>query len=240
MPIYSPKPLDNQLDNQLLAALPTEEYQRLAPYLEMVSFPARKILYQPGDRIEYVYFPIGAIISLVSVMENGATVEVGIVGREGVVGAPEIVGDGITSYQAIVQLAGTGMRMSAEVLKAEINRSETLRKRLLLYIQALFVQIAQGAVCNRLHTIEQRLARWLLTIRDGIQANEFYLTQEFIAEMIGIRRSSVTVAAGALQQSGMIQYTRGRITILDCDHLKTTSCECYRVIKQEFERILKT
>lgn len=226
------------LDNQLLAALPAEEYEHLVPHLEVVTLPAKKILWQPGDRLNYVYFSTGAIISLVSVMESGATVEVGMVGREGVAGAPELIGTSVTTHQAIVQLAGTALRISADLLKVELNRCKTLKTKLLLYIQALFVQVAQGAVCNRLHTIEQRLARWLLTIQDGIEADEFYLTQEFIAEMIGIRRSSVTVAAGTLQQAGMIQYTRGRITILDRDNMQTACCECYQVIKHEFNRIL--
>jgi CRP-like cAMP-binding protein len=225
------------VENQLLAALKPEDYQRLIPHLEVVSLTAKQILFQPGDRITHVYFPLEAIISLVSVMEDGSTVEVALIGKEGLVGAPTIIGDGITSYQAIVQIAGSALRFNSELFKTELNHSPSLQERLLIYLQALFVQVAQGAVCNRLHTIDQRLARWLLTVQDGIQTNEFYLTQEFIAEMIGIRRSSVTVAAGTLQQAGMIQYSRGRITILDREKLESATCECYRMIKQEFNRL---
>lgn len=226
------------IKNRLLAALPTEEYQRLFPQLDFVSLSIGQILSQPGEPVEYVYFPLQSIISLVSTMEDGATVEVGLVGNEGMVSVAVFLG-GITSFtQASVQIAGTAMRMKADVLKAEFKRGGAMQSLLLLYMQALFSQVSQSAVCNRLHTLEERLARWLLLVQDGLQSNQLPLTQEFIAQMLGSRRSGVTVAAGTLSQAGMIRYNRGKITIANREDLEATACECYKAIKNEYARLL--
>lgn len=227
-------------ENQLLAALPASEYQRLLPHLELVSLPLRKVLYEVDEPIEYVYFPNHAIASLVSIMEDGSTVEIGLVGNEGMVGLPVILGGKTTNNQAFVQMADGGMRMKASLLKTEFNRGGPLQTLLLLYTQALYTQVSQSAACNRLHCLEERLARWLLSVQDRVQSNEFPLTQEFISQMLGTRRAGVTVAAGILSQAGIIRYTRGRITILNHEALKAASCECYGLIKSEFERLLGT
>ena len=185
------------------------------------------------------YFPTFAMISLVSIMENGSTTEIGLVGKEGMVGLPIFLGGESTTSRAIVQIEGTAIKLNGNVLKSEFNRGGELQKILLLYTQALFTQASQNAACNRQHTIEQRLARWLLTTQDCISKDELHLTQEFISQMLGTRRSGVTVAAGALQKAGMIHYTRGKITILHREALQCHACECYRLIKNEYARLLK-
>jgi len=226
-------------ENRLLAALSTSEYQRLVPHLEFVSLPLKQILYDSGEVLRYVYFPNNqAIVSLVSTMENGSTVEVGLVGNEGMVGIPVILGGNCTTNQAIVQMAGSAMRMNARLLKIEFERGGELQRLLLLYTQALLTLVSQTAVCNRLHTVEERLARWLLLVQERIHSDELPLTQELISHMLGTRRAGVTVAAGTLSQAGMIRSTRGRITIVNQEDLEATSCECYRLIKAEFERLL--
>lgn len=227
-------------ENRLLAALPDEEYQRLTPYLEFISLPVHKVLYEPGEPITHVYFPYQAIVSLVYTMANGSTVEVGLVGSEGMVGTPVFLGGNTTTTTAFVQVAGGGMRLEASRLKAEFNRGGPLQSLLLRYMQALHTQVSQTAACNRLHMVESRLARWLLMVSDSMQSDSFPLTQEFIAQMLGTRRAGVTVAAGALSQAGMLHYSRGKITILDRESLESTSCECYRVIKDEYARLLGT
>ena len=231
-----PKPIENRL----LAALPDEEYQRLVPHLEGVSLPLHKIIYEPGEPISHVYFPHQAMVSLVFTMLNGSTVEVGVVGNEGMVGLPVIWGGNTTTTSAFVQVADGGMRMESLRLLAEFNRGGALQRLLLRYMQALHTQVSQTAACNRLHSVEARLARWLLMVSDYVRSDQFMLTQEFIAQMLGTRREGVTVAAGTLSQAGIIRYTRGRITILDRENLKLTSCECYRVTKDEFARLLGT
>ena len=228
------------LQNRLLAALPTEEYQRLAPYLELVSLPIHKVLYESGEPIRHVYFPCKALVSLVSNMENGSTIEVGLVGSEGMVGIPVFLGSNTTNTNAFVQIADGGVRMETERFKAELNQGGALQRLLLQYTQALLTQVSQTAACNRLHTVEERLARWLLTVSDRMESDQFLLTQEFIAQMLGTRRSGVTVAAGTLSQAGMIRYTRGKITIIDRQSLESTSCECYQIVKDEFVRLLGT
>jgi CRP-like cAMP-binding protein len=235
-----PKDPHQQRKNRLLAALPAEEYERLVPHLELVSLPVNQVLYEVGEPIEYVYFPHQAIVSLISIMEDGSTVEAGMVGNDGMVGLPVILGGNKTSNQAFVQVAGNGMRMKAELLKSEFNRGGALQNLLLRYTQALLTQVSQGVACNRLHTIEERLARWLLTVQDRLESDQFPLTQEFIAQMLGTRRSGVTVAAGTLSKAGTIRYSRGKITILNQEDLEATSCECYRIIKAEFNRLLGT
>ncbi|HBB35542.1 MAG TPA: Crp/Fnr family transcriptional regulator [Cyanobacteria bacterium UBA8803] len=223
--------------NQLLASLPQEEYQRLVPYLEPVSLSLGQVLYEVGETIEYVYFLDGALVSLVSLLEDGSTTEVGIVGNDGVVGIPVFLGGHFTTNRAIVQMAGTAKRMDADSVKTEFNRGETMQRLLLLYTQALLTQVSQTAICNRHHPLEERLARWLLTAQDYAFSNSLQLTQEFISNMLGTRRSGVTVAASRLQQAGIIRYNRGRITILNREALATMACECYGVVKREFHRL---
>ncbi len=224
--------------NQLLAALSEIEYQRLVPNLELVSLPLRKVIYEPGELITHVYFPHQALVSLVSLMEDGSTVEVGLVGNEGMVGLPVIWGGDTTTTKAFVQIADSGSRMKASLLKIEFDRGDQLQTLLLRYMQALHTQISQLAACNRLHMIEGRLARWLLSVHDRMQKDEFPLTQEFIGQMLGTRRAGVSEAAGVLSQAGMIRYTRGKITILDRPKLEATACECYGLVKSEFTRLL--
>lgn len=227
--------------NQLLAALPSSEFQRLAPYLEPVELSLQQILYEISEPITYVYFPQQGLVSLVNTMLDGATIEVGLVSVEGMVGLPVILTGGSTSTtRAFVQMAGSAARIKAELLKTEFNRGGLLQKLLLRYTQAYLAQVEQTAACNRLHKIEERLARWLLTVADRIQADEFQLTQEFIAQMLGVRRAGVTVAADTLQQAGILRYSRGRITILNREDLEATACECYGVIRGEIARILNT
>ena len=224
--------------NKILAALPTSEYKRIAPHLEPISFLGGEIVHEPGEKINTVYFPNQAMISLVSIMNDGSTTETGLIGNEGIVGLPVILGGDTTTSRSIIQIPGTAMKMSADLLKREFNRGEKLQKLLLLYTQALLTQVSQSAACNRQHTIEERLARWLLSVQDCVLSDELPLTQEFIANMLGTRRSGVTVAAGMLQQAGMIRYNRGRITILNQQDLEETACECYRLIQSEFIRLL--
>ena len=227
------------MSNRLLAALPAEDYQRLASHLEFVELSLHQVLYEQGEPIEYVYFPDRAIVSLVTVMEDGTTMEVSLVGQEGMVGIPAILGGYTTTTQAIVQVADRALRMSANALRTEFNRGGALQKLLLHYTQFLLAQVSQTAICNRLHPLEARFARWLLLVQDSIQSNELPLTQEFVAQMLGVRRSGITVAAGTLRQSGIIYYTRGRITVLNRQSLEATACECYRVIQKEYNVLLE-
>ena len=226
-------------ENQLLAALPIDDYQRLIPHLELVTLSNQQMLYDIGESITYVYFPHQALVSFISLLEDGSTTEVGIVGKDGMVGLPVCWGGNCSgNLQAIVQMPGSAMRMKAEHLKTEFNRGGAMQSLLLLYTQALFSQVTQNVAYNRHHKIEQRLARWLLTVQEQIQSDELLLTQEFISQMLGIRRSGVTVAATSLQQAGVIRYSRGKITVLDREKLKSTACECYNIIKNEFSRLL--
>ncbi|MBN3872756.1 Crp/Fnr family transcriptional regulator [Nostoc sp. JL33] len=235
-------PLDKNLfqlpPNKLLAALPASDYQRLVPHLKLVSLPLRQILYQAGEPITHVYFPDKSMVSIVTTMEDGSTAEVGIVSNEGMVGIPVILGDNTTTTTAFVQIAGAGMQMDADILRAEFNRGGAIQTLLLRYVQAVYSELAQGVACNRLHILEERLARWLLTVSDRLESEDFPLTQEFIAQMLGVRRSGVTVAASTLSRAGMLAYQRGKISILNREDLEATSCECYRVIQKEFARLL--
>lgn len=224
--------------NQLLSSLPPEEYQALEPYLEEVSLLLGEVLYQPNELIRCVYFPNEAMISLVSIVENGATTEVGMVGNDGMVGVPVFLGGGCTTNCAVVQIAGSAMRMDAAVLKKFFCKGGKFQRLLLLYAQALLTQVSQTATCNRLHSLESRLARWLLSAQDCALSSELLLTQEYIANMLGTRRASVTVAAGVLQQEGCIRYSRGKIMILNRGKLKKSACECYTIVKDEFNRLL--
>ncbi len=224
--------------NQILAALPEIEYQRLVPHLKPINLVVGKVLQEPGETITQVYFPNRAMISLVSIMENGSTTEIGLIGNEGMVGLPVILRGDSTSSRFIVQIPGTAMRLSADILRREFQLGGKLQQLLLLYTQALLTQVSQSAACNRQHTIEERLARWLLSVQDCVLSDKLPLTQEFIANMLGTRRSGVTVAAGTLQNAGMIRYRRGMITILNQEELEATSCECYRLVQGEFMRLL--
>jgi CRP-like cAMP-binding protein len=224
--------------NQLLAALPASEYESLLPHLQVVPLSNQQFIYEVGEPIEYAYFPHQAVISLVVVMDDSSTVETALVSQEGMAGFPILLGDNISSLQAVVQVPGDGMRLNADLLKTEFDKGGSLQRLLLRYVQAVISELAQGAACNRIHSLEKRLARWLLKVSDRLGSKEFPLTQEFIAQMLGVRRSGVTVAASILSQSGIISYHRGHITILDMEALEAASCECYRVVKAEFTRLL--
>ena len=229
----------NQLvENRLLAALPGGEYERLLPQLAQVSFSLGEVVYEFGGQLDYVYFPTTSIVSLLYTMENGSSAEMGLTGNDGVVGIALFMGGGTMPNRAVVQNAGGAIRMKAKVLQDEFARGGRFQHLLLRYTQALITQISQTAVCNRLHSVEQQLCRWLLLSHDRVKADELIMTQELIADMLGVRREGVTVAAGHLQDAGAISYVRGHITILDRQKLEETVCECYQVVKDEFQRLL--
>lgn len=226
------------VENRLLAALSRAEYERLLPNLQQVSFSLGEVVYEFAGRLDYVFFPTTSIISLLYTMENGASAEMGLTGNDGVVGIALFMGGGTMPNRAVVQSAGAAIRMRAKVLQDEFALGGMFQHLLLRYTQALITQISQTAVCNRLHTVEQQLCRWLLLSHDRVKADELIMTQELIADMLGVRREGVTVAAGHLQDAGAISYVRGRIKILDRQRLEETACECYRVVKDEFDRLL--
>jgi CRP-like cAMP-binding protein len=230
----------NPKQNCLLAALSPAESKRLFPELELVPMPLGSVLYESGDRLQYVYFLIEGIVSLLYVMENGASAEIAVVGNEGLVGIALFMGGESTTNRAVIQSAGHAYRLEADVLKREFARGGTLQHVLLRYTQALITQMAQTAVCNRHHTVEQQLCRWLLLSLDRLPSNELTMTQELIANMLGVRREGVTDAAGKLQNAGLIRYSRGRITVLDRPGLERKVCECYAAVKREFDRLLST
>ncbi|OGA15562.1 MAG: Crp/Fnr family transcriptional regulator [Betaproteobacteria bacterium RIFCSPLOWO2_12_FULL_63_13] len=225
-------------NNHLLAALAPADYQRLLPHLELIPLPLASALYESGDAQGYVYFPTDSIVSLLYVMEDGAAAEIAIVGNEGLVGIALFMGGETTPSRAVVQSAGYAYRLRAGVLKAEFGLGGDLQHLLLRYTQALITQMAQTAVCNRHHAVEQQLCRWLLLSLDRLPSNELAMTQELIANMLGVRREGVTEAAGLLQAAGMIHYRRGRITVLDRPKLEARVCECYAVVKREYGRLL--
>ncbi|MBB1631554.1 Crp/Fnr family transcriptional regulator [Cupriavidus sp. UME77] len=224
--------------NQLLAVLPEGEWLRLAPHLILSELPLGHVVYESGDQLGYVYFPTTAIVSLLYVMEDGASAEIAIVGNEGIVGIALFMGGETTPSRAIVQSAGHGYRLSAKVLKQEFTRGGPIQHLLLRYTQALITQMAQTAVCNRHHSIEQQLCRWLLLSIDRLPSNELTMTQELISNMLGVRRSGVTEAALKLQSAGLIRYSHGHIAVLDRPALEKHACECYAVVKREFDRLL--
>jgi CRP-like cAMP-binding protein len=224
--------------NRLLAALPDPEYARLEPHLELVPMPLGEVLYESGGRLQHVYFPTNSIVSLLYVLENGASAEIALVGNEGILGISLFMGGETTPSRAVVQSAGFGYRLNAKRLKSEFNRAGPTLQLLLRYTQALITQMAQTAVCNRHHTIEQQLCRWLLLSLDRLASDELTMTQELIANMLGVRREGVTEAAGKLQRLGLIRYVRGRIEVLDRPGLEKAVCECYRVVKTEVDRLL--
>jgi CRP-like cAMP-binding protein len=228
----------NPRNNLLLAALPDSEWQRWLPHLESIGLPLGQVLYESGDTLSHVYFPTTAIVSLLYVMENGASAEIAVVGKEGIVGISLFMGGESTSSRAVVQSAGQGFRLKAQMLKTEFNQAGAVLHLLLRYTQALITQMAQTAVCNRHHSLDQQLCRWLLLSLDRLQDNELVMTQELIANMLGVRREGVTEAALKLQQDGVIRYARGRITVLDRPALEKRTCECYAVVKKEYDRLL--
>lgn len=225
--------------NQLLAALAPDVQQRIFSHLEEIDLPLGKVLYEPGDKMRHVYFPTDSIVSLLYVMESGASAEISVVGNEGLVGIALFMGGESTSSRALVQGGGSGYRLLGQRLIDEFNRHGQLMSLVLRYTQALITQMAQTAVCNRHHSIEQQLCRWLLLSLDRLPTNHLIMTQELIANMLGVRREGVTEAAGRLQRLGVIEYRRGHIEVIDRSKLETLSCECYSVVKKETDRLLK-
>lgn len=225
-------------DNQILAALPADEYERILPHLENFHLVLGDVLSQPDEPMEYVYFPHRGTISLISMMEDGSQVEAGVIGNEGVFGLPVVLGTDSAPFLATVQVADGSSRMGTDAFREELGRDGRLRYLLMRYGQAFFVQVAQTAACNRRHNIDGRLARWLLMCQDRAMSNDLGMTHEFLSIMLGVRRAGVSVAAARLQSEGVIKYKHGHITIVDRKGLELISCECYRVVKKESDRLL--
>jgi CRP-like cAMP-binding protein len=223
--------------NRILAALPEEEYQRLIPHIEEVLLSPGELLYQPNQTIEHVYFPTGAAISIVSIMENGSSTEICLIGKEGMVGLPVILGDNVSPHIAIVQIGNNAIKINASAIEQEFTREGALKRLLLLYVKARLTKIGQLVACSRQHVIEERLARWLLSVSDCLDRDEFMVTQETIANVLGVRRSGVTVAATMLQRAEIVRYSRGQMSILNREALEQVSCECYQLIKNELTRV---
>jgi CRP-like cAMP-binding protein len=224
--------------NYLLSALPKNAGRRWLQHLEPVELPLGEVLYEPGSTQSHVYLPTTAIVSMLYVMEDGDSAEIAVVGNEGIVGIPLFMGGDSTSSRAVVQSAGAGFRLKAQAMREEVNRSGPVLHLLLRYTQALITQMAQTAVCNRHHTVDQQLCRWLLLSLDRLQGNELVMTQELIANMLGVRREGVTEGALKLQHAGLIRYLRGHITVVDRKGLEERSCECYAAVKKEYDRLL--
>ncbi|MDQ3282419.1 MAG: Crp/Fnr family transcriptional regulator [Acidobacteriota bacterium] len=225
------------MDNRILAALPADELRPLEPHMERVTLELATPLIVPNETIRWIYFPTTCLASLVTVLEDGSTVEAGSVGHEGVVGIPVVLGDESTPMQTLVQIAGEAIRIPAPVLREQLERGLVLRRILYRYIHALFIIASQSAACNRKHQVEARLARWLLMSADGIGSEHVAITHEFLAAMLGVRRPGVTDAALKLQELGLIQYRRASVEILDRPRLEDTACECYRLVADEYDRI---
>jgi CRP-like cAMP-binding protein len=228
----------DSIKNHLLAALPHAESKRWLPLLESVDLSLGQVLYESGTTLSHVYFPTTAIVSLLYVMENGASAEIALVGNEGIVGISLFMGGESTSSRAVVQSAGKGFRLNAQKMKDEFNRAGPVLHLLLRYTQALITQMSQTAACNRHHSLDQQLCRWLLLSLDRLEGNQLLMTQELISNMLGVRREGVTESALKLQQAGLIQYARGHITVLDRARLEECACECYAVVKKEYDRLL--
>jgi CRP-like cAMP-binding protein len=224
--------------NHLLAALPTEEFERLSAHLELVPMPIGKMLYEPNEQLQHAYFPTTCIVSLHYVMESGASAETAGVGNEGMVGVSLFMGGNTTSSSAVVQTAGYAYRLERRLLKQEFDRAGALQRLLLRYTQALMTQMTQTSVCNRHHSVEQQLCRWLLLTLDRLPTNELIMTQELVASMLGVRREGITEAAGNLQRAGYINYRRGHISVLNRSGLEAHTCECYAIVKKEMGRLL--
>ena len=224
--------------NRLLQLLPRSDYHELVPYLEAVILAYRQPLGEANEPMRSVYFPVTGVVSLVNMMANGSAAEVGTIGNEGLAGLPVILGDEMGPMTAYVQVPGTGLRLRAEILRSALQRSAGMRTVMLHYAHAFFNQVAQSAACNHFHDLEQRCCRWLLMTHDRVQSDQFLLTQEFLGMMLGVQRSSVTLAASKLKADGLIEYRRGQVTILDRQELEHRACECYEVSKREFDRLL--
>jgi len=229
---------NNPNQNHLLAALPTADFERLDEHLELVPMPIGKMLYEPNEQLQYAYFPTTCIVSLHYVMESGASAETAGVGNEGIVGVSLFMGGNTTSSSAVVQTGGYAYRLDRRLLKQEFDRGEILQKLLLRYTQALMTQMTQTSVCNRHHSIEQQLCRWLLLTLDRLSTNDLIMTQELVASMLGVRREGITEAAGNLQRAGFINYRRGHISIVSRIGLEAHTCECYSIVKKEMSRLL--
>lgn len=227
------------VQNRLLKALPRDQFERLLPHMELVRMTQSKVLYEAGDTVHNLYFPNTGMISLLSMNGDGTTIEVGMVGDEGAVGIPVVLRIDTTPYGAMVQLPCEAVKIKGEIVKAEFDQRGRLDELLLRYTHVLLTQISQSVVCNRFHTIEKRLCRWLLVARDRVNTDTLHLTQEIIAHMLGTSRTGVTTAAGALQRAGFIRYSRGRIVMLDREGMEDFSCECYQITKDEFDRFCK-
>lgn len=239
MPTAAASSRDGKVGNRLLDALEPAILERLRRHLETVVLQSNQSVHEPGERAEHVFFPTIGVISLVSITDDGQSVEVGMVGKEGMFGVSAILGDDKPSQRAMVQLAGGALRMPSASLRREIEAEPSLRSMLLRYVQVTLTTASQSAACNRLHQLEQRAARWLLSAHDRAESDTFPMTHEFLAMMLGVRRPGVTVAAQALQASGLITYNHGTLTIRDRDGLEEASCECYRFIQDEFKRLLE-
>lgn len=235
---YLPSTAISPLDNNLLASLTSDEKKRIFPLLELVELPLGKVLYETGDDINYVYFPTDSIVSLLYVMICGSSAEISIIGRDGLVGIPLFLGGGSTTNRAVVQSAGYSYRLGRQYFMGEFNKHGNLLRLMLRYAQTLMTQMSQTAACNRHHSINQQLCRWLLLSLDRLSSNQLTMTQELIANMLGVRREGVTEAACKLQKTGVIHYHRGHITVLDRPKLEQLCCECYEVVKQESDRLL--
>jgi CRP-like cAMP-binding protein len=224
-------------ENHLLSALPDKDYQRLLLYLQPLSFSLGEVICEPGGLLDYVYFPTSSVVSLLYTTQEGSTAETGLIGNDGVVGVALFLGGDTTTNRAVVQIAGDAFSLKAKILREEFARGGPFQHLLLRYIQAFITQLSQTATCNRLHPIEKRLCRWLLLSHDRVKSDKLLMTQEFISNMLGGRRESVTVAAGRLQDAGVIHYSRGHIVILDRKGLEANVCECYQVVKEETDRL---
>ena len=224
--------------NRLLAALPSPDRERIYPHLKLIPTPLAEVIYEPGEVLRYVYFPTDSIVSLMYTTADGAAAEIAMVGNEGLIGIAIFMGGGTTPSRAVVQSAGSAYRLTAQELKKEFDRNGETQRLLLRYTQALITQMAQTAVCNRHHSVDQQLCRWLLLFLDRLSSNRLTMTQELIANMLGVRREGVTEAAGKLQKLGVIRYTRGQIAVLDRPKLERLCCECYAVVKKETDRLV--
>jgi CRP-like cAMP-binding protein len=236
--IRTSKEASSPLENRLLAALPPDEWAALESHVEAVHLPLGRVVYESGTRPTHVHFPTTAIVSLLYVLENGSSAEIAVVGNDGIVGISLFMGGESTPSRAVVQSEGWAFRLAAAQLKSEFARGGAMQQLLLRYTQALITQMAQTAVCNRHHSIDQQLCRWLLLSLDRLPGNELRMTQELIANMLGVRREGVTEAAGQLQDAGLIRYSRGRISVVDRHGLETRCCECYSVVRREAERLM--
>jgi CRP-like cAMP-binding protein len=229
---------NQQPKNRILRSLTRDELQRLLPFSERVNLPSGQVLFDAGDKISELYFLDSGMASLLSTTEEGSTIEVGMVGYEGIVGAALLLKNPQMPYRSMMQIAGQATKIQARPLLEEFDRNLDFRSLVLRYLHFMLMQVSQSALCNRFHTIEERLCRWLLISRDFVESDELPLTQELLSQMLGVARTGVTMAAGAVQRSGLIRYGRGRITIVDSAALADASCECYRIVKQQFDRFL--